>query len=602
MAKSKEGKRRFKLKIQNKLVLIYCMCGLLPIILVASILISHHRKDLIELAMESEKIELSFVESSLSEDYNTVFKVSEGMFFDDVLEKIAFSNYENIMEVHTDFLDFSARDEYMRYYPKTVQGINYYIDNATMNGNSIFIQVDDSIRNEEWYQKMITRTDGKAIWRYVYNDYKKEYYLTLSRLIRTADRKQVGIVNVQIRNSKILADMGKREVLTCLVLDDSVVVAANKSVQEEEILHLCQEYQGQEGIFQTEYNGERYMLTMIQIPFDSATNSTVLLSLHSYKDIMSETDQKVREIWVYIGISIISAFIMISVFSTRYGKRINTFRVEMSKAANGDFKIAERVSGNDEIAELYENLYVMIESIEHLLNVVYEEKIHKEQLNSRQKEVEFKMLANQINPHFLYNTLETIRMKARAAGNTDVEELVKMLSKLMRRNIEVSATQVSLKSELQLVEYYLKIQKYRFEERIQFKIDIQCNIENYQILPLLIQPLVENAFVHGLEGLKGGGEIRVIINKSDKLRIYVRDNGMGMSEEKLAMIRKGLEEGQTVDSHHIGISNVNQRIKLMYGEEYGLIINSEKGKGTEVIIEIPTGEKGKEKELTACID
>ena len=259
----------------------------------------------------------------------------------------------------------------------------------------------------------------------------------------------------------------------------------------------------------------------------------------------------------------------------------------MHKAANGDFNIAKKLKGNDEIADLYDNLNVMINSMQQLLVVVYEEQLQKEKLKSRQKEVEFKMLANQINPHFLYNTLETIRMKARCNNELEIEELVKMLAKIMRRNIEVGDTLVSFKSELDLMEYYLKIQQYRFADRIQYKIDVCCDISNYKIIPLIIQPIVENAFVHGLESKEGNGIINVIIDKSDKLYIYVKDNGVGISNEVMEEIENSLNDYSISDQTHIGLNNVNQRIKLLYGEEYGLCIKSDYLEGTTVTIELP---------------
>ena len=596
MKEKNRERKKIRMTIPGKFLLVYGVCGLLPVILVACILIKGYGDNLNHLAQESEKTELSFVEKNLLEEYNIVLKVSEELFFDKDLEKIAFTKYDDAMEMRNDYRKLTYREDYLRFYQKNVADISFYIENDTLYSNSIYIKVDDAIRNSEWYQHALA-AGGKSVWHYMYDTYERESFLVLSRLIRTKEREDVCVVNLSLRNSKLLEAMGERNVLTCLVLDDSVLIAKNGDTNEEEILQLCEQYRGEEGSFQVRYKGEDYMLTIARVQFDSVQNQTTLLSLQAYKDIMKSVYQRTAEITFYVGASLLCAIVMISVFSIRYGKRINNFRIEMAKAAQGNFKLAEKVGGNDEIAELFDNLHVMVESIKQLLNAVYQEQVLKEQLKSRQKEVEFKMLANQINPHFLYNTLETIRMKARATGNAEVEDIVKMLSVLMRRNIEVTDSKVPLKSELQLVEYYLKIQKYRFEDRIQFGIDVLCDIDDCKILPLLIQPLVENAFVHGLEGKKGGGEIKVIIHRSDLLRICVRDNGSGMTEEKLESIRKSLEEKQALDSSHIGINNVNQRIKLMYGEGYGLLINSEWKKGTEVIIELPLECEGEEKNV-----
>jgi len=260
--------------------------------------------------------------------------------------------------------------------------------------------------------------------------------------------------------------------------------------------------------------------------------------------------------------------------------------VQIHKAAAGDFNLSE-VNGNDEIADLYRDLNTMINSLQHLITTIYEEQVQKEKLNSRQKEVEFKMLASQINPHFLYNTLETIRMKARCNGEKDIEELVKMLAKIMRRNIQAGDTLVTLKSELDLVEYYLKIQQYRFGERIHFHINLYCDVEQLKIMPLIIQPIVENAFIHGLEAKEGEGEIRIDVKMADSLYIIVEDDGIGMSRDTLEEIKDSLNDYARLTRSSIGLNNVNQRIKLLYGDEYGLLIESEENAGTKIIIQLP---------------
>jgi len=296
--------------------------------------------------------------------------------------------------------------------------------------------------------------------------------------------------------------------------------------------------------------------------------------------------QNIISILIIVG-SIILTILLIGIFSKSFIKRLNEFKEQLHKAAAGDFKIAKKSEETDEISELYDDLHIMIDSIQKLITTVYEEQMQKEKLNSRQKDVEFKMLASQINPHFLYNTLETIRMKARCSGEPEIEELVKMLAKIMRRNIQVGDKLVTLKSELELVEYYLKIQQYRFGDRIHYQIDQRCNIEDLKIMPLIIQPVVENAFIHGLETKEGEGQIQIIVDNKDHLVIEVIDNGIGMSKVKLEEIKDNLNDFKMLNRSNIGLSNVNQRITLLYGEEYGISVESEENKGTKITIKIP---------------
>jgi two-component system sensor histidine kinase YesM len=159
----------------------------------------------------------------------------------------------------------------------------------------------------------------------------------------------------------------------------------------------------------------------------------------------------------------------------------------------------------------------------------------------------------------------------------------------MRRNIEVGDKLVTLQSEIDLVEYYLKIQKYRFGDKITYGIEIRCDINKYKIMPLIIQPIVENAFVHGLESKEGSGEICILIEEQENLIIHVQDNGVGIEGAILYKIRENLSNDEELDRTSIGLSNVNQRIKLLYGERYGIIISSTKDIGTCVDIILPKG-------------
>lgn len=576
-----------RMKTQQKIITIYLIGGLIPMILISIFLVDGNKKNLIEQAKVSEQAELSLIKESLKEDIRIIKDVSKRMYFDEELEKIAFKNYTDYAELIEDYRSYDTMANYMSYYNRIIQSISMYIENDSLSSNARFVMVTDQITNEDWYQDTLNE-EGRVLWIYKYNELKWQNGLYLSRLIRTKESKVVGILNILMRDETLQTGIRMRKNETVISLNGDTLIASNKEETDEEaILTLLKENEGMRGSKRVNYKGEDCVLTIEIIEDTDTISHMTIASIQPYRTILAEANERSRESVRFIIFSICVSVVLISVFSYHFSHQLNKFRLEMHKAANGDFNIAKKLKGNDEIADLYDNLNVMINSMQQLLVVVYEEQLQKEKLKSRQKEVEFKMLANQINPHFLYNTLETIRMKARCNNELEIEELVKMLAKIMRRNIEVGDTLVSFKSELDLMEYYLKIQQYRFGDRIQYKIDVCCDISNYKIMPLIIQPIVENAFVHGLESKEGNGIINVIIDKSDKLYIYVKDNGVGISNEVMEEIENSLNDYSISDQTHIGLNNVNQRIKLLYGEEYGLRIKSDHLEGTTVTIELP---------------
>ena len=203
--------------------------------------------------------------------------------------------------------------------------------------------------------------------------------------------------------------------------------------------------------------------------------------------------------------------------------------------------------------------------------------------------MQFEMLASQINPHFLYNTLETIRMKALCSGEVELAQVVKMLSKLLRRNLEVSERSVTIASEIEMMKAYLAIQKFRFGERIAYEIECETGVEKYQILPLLLQPIIENAFIHGLERKPGVGCITCrLFTENHQLKIVVKDDGLGMEKERLEKLVASLENSKSTEKvSRVGLRNIYERIKIYYGEAYGITIVSERDKGTKVTVTLP---------------
>ena len=287
-------------------------------------------------------------------------------------------------------------------------------------------------------------------------------------------------------------------------------------------------------------------------------------------------------------IGILLSVVLIFAFAISYSNRMYQLRVQMHRVAQGEYDKVEPIEGNDEIGELYTELEQMMKDIRLLMSNVVDEQVQKEKLHTRQKEVEFKMLASQINPHFLYNTLETIRMKAVVNHQPEIVELVKMLAKTMRYNIQVTDRLVTLKEELQMVGYYLKIQEYRFGDRIKSELIIDPEVDGKAyILPLTIQPFVENAFVHGLEQKENDGRLTVqVYRKEQEIYIEINDNGCGMDYYELGRLRKTMRD-ESGDDTHIGVRNVSQRIRILYGSKYGVEVDSTKDLGTKVLIHIP---------------
>ncbi len=275
--------------------------------------------------------------------------------------------------------------------------------------------------------------------------------------------------------------------------------------------------------------------------------------------------------------------IVLSIYLTKTLTRpISKLKNLMAEAEQGKLEVHYDSIYNDEISQLGHSFNKMIEAIKNLLSLVYSEQKAK-------REAELKAFQAQIKPHFLYNTLDTINWMAMEYEADDIVEVVESLTNLFRISLSKGNEIISLENEVKHVNSYLTIQKVRYEEQFDYEIICEDNLKNYKVIKLIIQPLVENAIYHGIKGRKESGHIRIHIYTDNKdLYIVVADTGGGMASEQVQhmnQIFEGILEKD--DSYGIGLFNVNERIKLNFGMEYGLSIDSALDEGTTVTIKHP---------------
>lgn len=199
-------------------------------------------------------------------------------------------------------------------------------------------------------------------------------------------------------------------------------------------------------------------------------------------------------------------------------------------------------------------------------------------------------LQSQINPHFLNNILETINWTAieLLGGRNEISAMAGSLSRMLRMTLENSDTVVSVRTEIQHCRYYLDIQKRRYEDKFDVVWEIPDEMLECRMIRIVLQPLVENAIYHGIKPMTNKGMIIIKGRmKQGQIFLSVADNGLGMKKQELDNLRKSMESAVIKESRHIGLTNVNQRIRLYYGDEYGLTMESTEGIGTTITVRIP---------------
>ena len=302
-----------------------------------------------------------------------------------------------------------------------------------------------------------------------------------------------------------------------------------------------------------------------------------------------------RFIFVIAVILIIS--VSVSVLLSREAiKPLETMIASMERVENGDFSVRVEEKGPYDIARLIHHYNTMLENTERYIREEY-------QIKRMKKAAELDALVAQINPHFLYNTLESIVWQARSAGAYKISDMAYSLGKMFNIMVNKGHSMLTVEKELEHVKLYVHLQNNRYNDRFDLKIDLDDeDLLQLRTLKLILQPIVENIILHGFTKEQEDCTIRIGVYISHGMLVYdVEDNGIGISKDELDSIRESLKEQNVIEydeqnaklrrnsGRGIGLQNVHQRIGLYYGNQYGLEIFSREGEGTEVIIRIPTG-------------
>lgn len=332
-------------------------------------------------------------------------------------------------------------------------------------------------------------------------------------------------------------------------------------------------YSAQSGYFNSVIDKHNFLVTYINL----SRPGWKLINLVPL-DQLSDDTKIIRSITVYgVLISLALCLLLILFFSLKVLSPLKQIRRYMKYIENENFNVSINVKGNDEISLLGKSFNKMSKKLNELINEVYTVQI-------KQKEAELKALQAQINPHFLYNTLDTIYWMCRMENAVESSYLIQALSRLFRLSLNSGNEFTTVRHEIDHLDNYLTIQEKRFEELIRFKINVSDEVLGCKVVKLVLQPLVENAIYHGIEKKGSQGTISVSVFREGNDVVYIiQDDGAGADEEELTKLLEKVEK----NNRGFGIKNVNDRIKLYFGNEYGIKFSSSYENGTTVTVRQP---------------
>ncbi|MDR2021248.1 MAG: sensor histidine kinase [Treponema sp.] len=316
----------------------------------------------------------------------------------------------------------------------------------------------------------------------------------------------------------------------------------------------------------------------------------------NYRSEFVENRESIRRNYALWGLLFLAVSMVISILlSQRISKPIKKLRRSMRAVEQGDFDVTADIHSSNEIGELGMDFNIMVGEIKKLLRRVTLEQEQK-------RKSELNALQMQINPHFLYNTLDSVIWMAEGGKQEEVIAMSSALARLFRLSISKGKEIVDVASELEHVKNYLTIQKIRYKDRLDYRIEVDDAVKSCKIVKIILQPLVENAIYHGIKNSSAAGTVRISGYRTGKgMDLVVRDDGTGMDRESLERLRQKLsapgpagEEKPGPGSRPgsgVGVRNVDERIKLYFGPAYGLEFESREDEGTTVFIHLPAIEK-----------
>jgi len=448
----------------------------------------------------------------------------------------------------------------------------------------------EKVRQSKWYHEMLS---GDVTYQWYPPEYfpqnMEKRYISILRIIPNAQNlnKVMGIIKADILESNI------REILNQAAFTENTAVFLVNSKSE---LLSSSENSDKLGAFLTPdvwadlvssgTQGSRWETIVLNenkvLMGVEGINKTnwKLFVFTPYNDILNMSRKSLGMMILILSVILPLTLPLSYVVAASSTNRIRKLISHMRRVVSGNFDVKIlQSSSNDEIGELIQNYNYMLTRISMLLD-------DKFKMGKEIKSTELKALQSQINPHFLYNTLDMIYWMSVEYNAPKIGDAIDMLSKYYKLSLRKGEDIICIRDELEHVKTYVKIQNARFENRINLEISVPDELLDYKILKLTLQPLVENAIIHGIFE-KESASGTVIIGGSMNggiITLFVKDDGVGIPEEKLAVI---LTQSSADDIHGYGIRNINERLKLSCGSEYGLKYKSRSGIGTVVEIRIP---------------
>ncbi|WP_017472997.1 sensor histidine kinase [Amphibacillus jilinensis] len=566
------------LKIRNKFLIVYILSVFLPIVVSNSFFYMTTTKRF----LNQKETDIELVVTQTQEEFRRLTDQAIGMattlYLDVRLYDFFDQNYDTAIE-YVEAYNYVLR-QYGTSTPlyHSIQNINFFTENPTVIHSGGVHTITDQMRTEQWYghlknnhQPIIYREEAEgtfinlSIFQELNYFYLYDQYETIVRIDMNPLALRQVFHNVTLQGDLYLLDERGQ-----------IVYTNNQQIDWEEN--------------QLSFNMLNFSsndLITKRVIRDNYLENWQIVGVVDTSAFIGELFESSRFIIVLSIINFILPTLIIVFISKSFHSRLAKVLQHMKSIEDQQFEEYPYVKSKDEIGQLTRQINRMTRKINQLFNEVFKANLAKKDLEIKEKQAQLSALKSQINPHFLFNSLETIRMRCLMKNELETANIIEHMAGIFRNAITWNKEWVTIENEVQLIKAFLEIQTYRFGDKLTYHLDVDDQIMKSYIPNLSFLPFVENASIHGIEPLKGQGEITITIGQRDGCILFeIRDNGVGIAQPRLNAMMKQLENDENM-GNNIGLQNVYYRLKLYFQEQFTFQISTELNKGTTIILQLP---------------
>lgn len=571
------------LKIKRKIFLLYFYCVMLPLVLTDTVICGmfiHDEKEAREVRLKNMVKSVEYMMNSAADE---AAALSENIYFNKYINEFLNKEFSSGLDYYNQYQELLKDSLFDSSLGTSNAIITMYTDNPTMVNGGRFWKME-SIKGKAWYEEFLA--SGQEMQMYFYFEASGTTNLKLPRkasFVRKLDRYKrdpyqkllkIDLDYTQINQNLIMANYEDR-VYVCK--DGKIIFSNSRKLNPQQDFEKIIGVNRKKGEYIESFHLFGQDLDIYAIP---------------KKDIFF---QGILQHWLTVVLLILFNILIPCVFMQAlrrtFTERLEILNRTINYRGQGKLEEIQGIQGTDEIAVLMRNYNSMVQENNDLIETVYKSRLKQQEINIARQKAELLALHGQINPHFLFNVLENIRMRSVLKQEYETAEMIEQLSIMERQYVEWGTDLLPIQEERKFVEAYLKLQKYRFGNRLSYTIEVEEGCEDYKIPKLSLVTFVENACVHGIEDKAAQCWIFVRVSqKQEELYMEIEDTGSGMPEEYLSILKEKMEHASIEmlkQKGSVGMVNACLRLKMYTEEKVKFVLESEEHVGTMVTISIP---------------